>query len=60
LEPGFARTGGGRRPIYREVLMVSPEGERRRVHTAAQPLRDNAGTLIGVTLWVSPLPPDAG
>jgi PAS domain-containing protein len=61
LEPGFARSGGAdRRPIYREVWIVSPAGERLRVHTTAQPLRDNAGTLIGVTLWVSPLPPDAG
>jgi PAS domain-containing protein len=59
LEPAFARTGGGQRPIYREVWIVSPAGDRRRVHTAAQPLRDNAGTLIGVTVWVSPLPPDA-
>jgi PAS domain-containing protein len=60
FEPAFARTGGVDRPVYRDVLIVSPTGTRQRIHTAAQPLRDDAGTLIGVTLWVSPLPPDAG
>ena len=60
LEPGFAPTGDERRPIYRDVLIVGPTGQRQRIHTAAQPLRDNGGALIGVTLWLSPLPPDAG
>jgi hypothetical protein len=58
LEPGFAATGDDVRPIYREISIVTPSGERHRIHTAAQPLRDSSSSLIGVTLWVSRLPPD--
>jgi PAS domain-containing protein len=54
--PRFAAASGG--PTYQEVSITLPDGARRRVHTAAQPLRDQSEALIGVTLWVSPLPPD--
>jgi PAS domain-containing protein len=56
LEPGFAPVSPDRQAIHRVVLIVAPDGERRRIHTSAQPLRDGSDTLIGVTLWVSRLP----
>ncbi len=58
LEPGFAPVGKNYDPIYRDVLIASPYGEPRRIHTSALPLRDPSDTLIGVTLWVSRIPPD--
>jgi PAS domain-containing protein len=59
LDPGFARIGPDRDPIARDAVITNPDVEPRRVHTLALPLRDPSNTLIGVTLWVSPMPETA-
>ena len=40
--------------IEREVVIVTPVGERMTLATTAIPLRDEAGTLVGVTVLISP------
>jgi PAS domain-containing protein len=57
FDPAFAAVAGAATPIEREVVIVTPMGERRTLATTAIPLRDEAGTLVGVTVLVSPPPP---
>ncbi len=63
LEPGFQPISEHSQPIHRDVVIIQPDGDRQLIHTAAIPLRDAAGGLIGVTLLVAPasgLTADAG
>jgi PAS domain-containing protein len=53
-EPGFAAVSDWMDPINREIVIVTPGGGRMRLSTSAIPLRDEAGTLVGVTVLVSP------
>ena len=41
-------------PIHRVAVIRTPAGERRRLSTSSIPLRDETGTLVGVTVLVSP------
>ncbi|MGC9669394.1 AAA family ATPase [Planosporangium sp. 12N6] len=54
LEPGLAAVSTWTEPINREVVILNRSGERLRLSTSAIPLRDEAGTLVGVTFLVSP------
>ncbi|NJC82456.1 GAF domain-containing protein [Planosporangium mesophilum] len=53
-EPGFATVADRSDPINREIVILTPHGERLRLSTSAIPLRDEAGALVGVTVLVSP------
>jgi PAS domain-containing protein len=53
-EPGFATVADRSDPINREIVILTPRGERLRLSTSAIPLRDEAGALVGVTVLVSP------
>jgi PAS domain-containing protein len=55
FEPGFAPVGADAEPIHREIPIIAPDGERRRLRTSAIPLRDAQGVLVGVTLLVAQL-----
>jgi PAS domain-containing protein len=54
FDPAFAAVAGAATPIEREVVIVTPVGERLTLATTAIPLRDEAGTLVGVTVLISP------
>jgi PAS domain-containing protein len=53
-EPGFAAVSDWVEPINREIVILTPWGGRVRLPTSAIPLRDEAGSLVGVTVLVSP------
>ncbi|HEV7897152.1 MAG TPA: AAA family ATPase [Planosporangium sp.] len=52
-EPGFEAVSDWVDPINREIVILTPGGERLRLSTSAIPLRDEAGALVGVTFLVS-------
>ncbi|GAA1808277.1 AAA family ATPase [Planosporangium flavigriseum] len=55
-EPGFAAVSDWVEPIDREIVILTPQGGRMRLWTSAIPLRDEAGSLVGVTVLVSQTP----
>jgi PAS domain-containing protein len=55
-EPGFAAMSDGVEPIDREIVIVTPQGGRVRLSTSAIPLRDETGSLVGVTVLISRTP----
>jgi hypothetical protein len=55
-EPGFAAVSDWVEPIDREIVILTPQGGRMRLSTSAIPLRDETGSLVGVTVLVSRAP----
>jgi PAS domain-containing protein len=52
-EPGRAPMMKSATPVHRTAVVVTPSGERLRLSTSAMPLRDEAGTLVGVAISVA-------
>lgn len=52
--PGHAPVATSTRPLNRDVVIVTPDGERVRLATSALPLRGDDGELVGITVLVRP------
>jgi PAS domain-containing protein len=52
-EPSKAPVMRSAVPVHRTAVVVTPSGERLRLSTSAMPLRDEAGTLVGVAISVA-------
>jgi predicted ATPase len=52
-EPGTTPVMKSVVPVHRTAVVVTPGGERLRLSTSSMPLRDEAGTLVGVAISVA-------